>query len=175
MRNIPIWNQKHFLVEMMESFITQRENRYYHATLQLAHKDCNWKWVQSDVDLLGDYGTNVDGLNDWSWYEVVTDPNTNPDWIVKHHRECLDVQGLRGEHETIIMRQLEAGNKNIRTISYGEESLISRPIDAIESMVDQIAKLLETFRSCKNCGYGEAKRTGKCSRCAEEKIRYANA
>jgi hypothetical protein len=38
---IPQWNAKHFLVTMLNEFVTRRENYYYKTTLQLAHKDCN--------------------------------------------------------------------------------------------------------------------------------------
>ena len=62
---IPQWNAKHFLVTMLKEFVTRRENYYYKTTLQLAHKDCNWCFVEHDVPYLRAYGTSLESINDW--------------------------------------------------------------------------------------------------------------
>lgn len=168
---IPQWNAKHFLVTMLNEFVTRRENYYYKTTLQLAHKDCNWCFVEDDVRYLRAYGTSLEKINDWSWYEVMCDPNLHYDFVVKHHRECLDVQAREGEHEELIFKQLQAGNKNIRTISYGEEDLIHRPETQIETVMSEIQRYADDFEQCDTCGYGQSKRTGICSACVRDRER----
>ena len=165
---IPEWNAQHFLTVMLKEFIRNREYGYYYRTLQLSHLHCDWKFTEQDVRLLNAFGDSLEEIESWSWYEVMSDPSLNPRFIEKHHSDCLEVCNKEGQHEQLIMRQIELGNTEIKTISYMEGDLISRPETQIENIMSEIDRLVEQFEQCENCGYGKSKRTGACAVCIDE-------